>query len=245
MSKKMRILSLLMRSGGFSRASEAEQAIRKGLVLVDGKPVTNPAHSVKASASVEVGGIQLEPQPLTYIILDKPAGVVCQKSLKERTVFDLVKTIPGLDEKTKGSLFCVGRLDKETEGLLIVTNDGHLEKLLTRGRIPKAYLVGVRDPLSDKSMERLREGVEIRDDDTGKSFHVKALSVKRLGPGKLEMSIDEGRKRQIRKMLGAVGNEVVSLKRVGIGKIRIENLDFKGKIYLTTSRKELRSWLQS
>ena len=239
MSKKMRLLSLLMRSGEFSRAFEAEQAIRKGQVIVDGKAVTNPAHSVKLSAEILVEGKVLEARPLTYIILNKPAGVICQKSQKERSVFDLVNDIPGLDQKTKGSLFCVGRLDRDTEGLLIITNDGQLEKLLTRGNIPKTYLVAARNTLSEKDVSMLLEGVQIKDEDSGKAFHVKAISVKRLGPDKIEMSIDEGRKRQVRKMLQAVGNEVISLRRVGIGKLRIEDVDFKGKSYLLASKKDI------
>jgi pseudouridine synthase len=240
MSKKIRLLSLLMRSGEFRKSYDAEQAIKQGRVQVNGKPATNPQHSVKLNAILKVNGRELKAQPLTYIILNKTRGVVCQKSPKEKTVFDLINTIPGIEPKTRSSLFCVGRLDRDTEGLLVMTNDGQLEKTLTRDRIPKTYLLSTINPVSDKDITRLLEGVQIRDDDSRKAFQVKALSIKRLGPNKLEMAIDEGRKRQVKKMLLAVGNEVVSLKRVAIGKLRIESLDFKGKAYIIASKAELK-----
>ena len=242
MSKKMRLLSLLMRSGGFRRSYDAEQAIRKGHVQVDGKVVSNPQHSVKIAAAVKINGRELKAQSLTYIILNKQAGMVCQKSAKEKTVYDIISSMPEIDQKTRSSLFCVGRLDKETEGLLVVTNDGQLEKLLTRkeNHILKTYLVETSNPLAENDLAALQKGVKIKDEDTGKVFPVRALSIKRLGQNRLEMGIDEGKKRQIKKMLQAMDNEVVSLKRVGIGSLRLEDLEFKGKRYLIIKKSELK-----
>ena len=148
--------------------------------------------------------------------------------------------MPEMDQKTRRSLFCVGRLDKETEGLLVVTNDGQLEKLLTRSHIVKTYLVGAKDPVTEKDLSTLLHGVKIRDDDTGKVFQVRALAIKKIAERTLEMGIDEGRKRQVKKMLQAVGNEVTSLKRVAIGNLRLENLDFKGKPYILVSKAGLK-----
>ncbi len=238
MSKKMRLISLLMRSGEFERSFDAEQAIRHGHVYVDGKVLTNPKHSVKMAAVVKIDGRQLLAQPLAYIILNKQAGMVCQKSSKEKTVYDLIASIPEISQKTRSSLFCIGRLDKDTEGLLVVTNDGQLEKQLTRkeNHIIKTYLVETRNPVTDNGFAALRQGVKITDDDTGKVFLVKALAVRKLGQRRLEIGIDEGKKRQIKKMLQAVGNDVVSLKRVGIGNLRLEDLDFKGKSYLLINK---------
>jgi len=238
MSKKMRLVSLLMRSGEFKRSYDAEQAILQGHVYVDGKVLTNPKHSVKMAAVVKINGRQLLAQPLAYIILNKQAGMVCQKSSKEKTVYDLIASIPEINQKTRSSLFCIGRLDKDTEGLLVVTNDGQLEKQLTRkeNHIIKTYLVETRNPVTDNDFAALRQGVKITDDDTGKVFFVKALAVRKLGQRRLEIGIDEGKKRQIKKMLQAVGNDVVSLKRVGIGNLRLEDLDFKGKSYLLINK---------
>ncbi|MCX6814835.1 MAG: hypothetical protein NTY20_04270 [Candidatus Aenigmarchaeota archaeon] len=120
----------------------------------------------------------------------------------------------------------------------MVTNDGQLEKQLTRkeNHIIKTYLVETRNPVTDNDFAALRQGVKITDDDTGKVFFVKALAVRKLGQRRLEIGIDEGKKRQIKKMLQAVGNDVVSLKRVGIGNLRLEDLDFKGKSYLLINK---------
>jgi len=241
MSKKIRLLSLLMRSGEFKRTAEAEEAVRKGKVTVDGKPAANPQHSVKASAVVELDGRRLEAKPLTYVILNKQAGMVCQKTEKEKSIYDVIASMPEIDPKTRKTLFCVGRLDRDTEGLLIVTNDGQVEKLLTKGkRIIKSYHAEALNRISDHDIQTLMRGVEIADDDTEKRFFVKAVAVKRLGERNIEMGIDEGRKRQVKKMFEALGNRVVALRRVGIGSLRLENLDFKGKRYLIASRRGLR-----
>ncbi|MFH1237141.1 MAG: pseudouridine synthase [Candidatus Aenigmatarchaeota archaeon] len=241
MSKKIRLLAKLMRSGEFQRTSEAEKAVREGRIKVDGKPATNPQHSVKANAVISIGERAIEPAAFTYVILDKQKGMVCQKTDKERSVYDVIASMEELDEKTRASLFCVGRLDKDTEGLLIITNDGQLEKLLTKGkRVIKIYAVATAAPVTDGDAAALPKGVQINDDDTGMTFHVKAVAIKRLGERTIELGIDEGRKRQIKKMLEALGNRVVSLRRVGIGKMRIESLDFKGKRYLITIKQDLK-----
>ncbi len=240
MSKRMRLLSLLMRSGEFERSTAAEQAVRDGRVNVDGKAATNPAHSVKMRAVVELDGRPLKARPLTYVILNKQAGMLCQKAEKERTVYDVIASITEIDHKTRNTLFCVGRLDKDTEGLLVVTNDGQLEKLLTKkeNRIIKTYYAETMNRVSDNDIKNLMRGVKIKDDDTGKVFFVKAVAVRKLEERKVEMGIDEGRKRQVKKMFQALGNSVVSLRRVGIGGLRLEDLDFKGKRYLVVNKRD-------
>ncbi|MCX6818201.1 MAG: pseudouridine synthase [Candidatus Aenigmarchaeota archaeon] len=241
MSKKIRLLAKLMRSGEFSRSAEAEEAVRKGRVTVDGKPATNPQHSVKANATVSINDRPIEPVAFTYVILDKQKGMVCQKTDKERNVYEVISSIEEIDPKTRASLFCVGRLDRDTEGLLIITNDGQLEKLLTKGkRIIKIYAVVTDASVTDDDVAALLKGVQVTDDDTGKAFFVKAVAIKRLGEKQIEIGIDEGRKRQIKKMLEALGNHVVSLRRVGIGKMRIESLNFDGKRYLIARKQDLK-----
>lgn len=237
MSKKIRLLAKLMRSGEFRRTAEAEEAVMEGRIQVDGKPATNPQHSIKASAAVSINGRALEPAKLTYVIIDKQKGMVCQKTDKERSVYEVIASMEELDEKTRASLFCVGRLDRDTEGLLIVTNDGQLEKLLTKGkRIIKTYAVATFAPVTDDDVTTLLKGVQITDDDTDRAFFVKAAAIKRLGERTIELSIDDGRKRQVKKMLEALGNHVVSLRRVGIGKMRIESLAFAGKRYIIAGK---------
>ncbi|MCK5023345.1 MAG: rRNA pseudouridine synthase [Candidatus Aenigmarchaeota archaeon] len=242
MSKKIRLRALLMRSGEFERSAIVEQAIRNGEVTVDGKVITNPEHSIKIKSMVKYNGGQVKAQELIYIILNKQTGRVCQKSTKEKTIYDDIAKIPEIDDKIKNTLFCVGRLDKDTEGLLVVTNDGQLEKLLTKkeNRIIKTYRIEAMNPITDENIETLEEGVNITDDDKEKIFFVKAIATKKLGTRKIEMEIDEGKKRQIKKMFQAIGNEVVSLKRVGIGNLRIENVNFNEKNYVIINKSDLK-----
>lgn len=236
----MRLLSLLMRSGEFQRSAEAEQAVRDGRVSVGGTKATNPAHSVKMRSVVELDNRKLSARPLTYVILNKQAGMVCQKTVKEKNVYEVIASMEEIDPVTRNTLFCVGRLDRDTEGLLIITNDGQLEKLLTKGkRVLKTYSVETAAPVSDDDIATLQRGVEIEDDDTEKAFLVKAVAIKRLGERKVEISIDEGKKRQVKKMFEALGNHVVSLKRVAIGNLRLEDLDFKDKRYLIVNKRDL------
>ncbi|MFH1978721.1 MAG: pseudouridine synthase [Candidatus Aenigmatarchaeota archaeon] len=241
MSKKTRLLSLLMRSGEFERSDHAEKEIISGHVSVDGKIVKDPKNSFKINSVIKVKEHKLELQNLTYIILNKPKGVICQKSSKEKTIYDIINGIVEIDKKMKNTLFSIGRLDKDTTGLLIVTNDGQIEKNLTRKEygILKTYHVKMKSAMKDDDIERLLGGVRITDDDVGKKFLVKAMEIKKIGKKEIEIVIGEGRKRQIKKMLKSLGNEVVDLKRVGIGKLRIEDLDFKNKSYLILSESSL------
>lgn len=223
MSRKIRLLSYVMKSGEFIRSYNASQAIHKGLIKVDGKVVTDPKSGVKLLAAVKYDGRTLTIQKPLYFALNKPTGVICQKSRKEKTIYDLLEKIPGIGQKEKNSLFSVGRLDKDTSGLLIVTNDGQIEKRI-RAAI-KTYLVETKTQLTEKDLDQLREGVRIKDEDTGRVFFVKGKA-ERAGK-KIELSIRSGRKRQVRKMIQAVGNEVLALERVGIGNLRLKDIYFQ------------------
>jgi len=242
MTKKTRLLSLLMRSGEFERSGDAAEAIICGHVSVDGKIAKDPKHSFKLNSVIMFKERELKLQDLTYLILNKPKGFICQKSSKEKTIYDVINRITEIDKKTKNTLFSVGRLDKDTTGLIVITNDGRLEKVLTRKEhgILKTYHVKTKNITTDECIERLLLGVKIKDDDAGKEFMVKALKIKRLGKKEMEIVIGEGRKRQIKKMLESLGNEVIGLKRVGIGTLRIEDLNFKDKPYIIVTCNHLK-----
>jgi pseudouridine synthase len=242
MPKKMRVLSLLMRSGEFLRSADADQAVRQGRVTVGGKAVTNPAHSVKMSLELKLDGRVLKPMQPVYMIMNKKAGLVCQKSAGEKTVYDVIGSIKEIDPRTRNTLFCVGRLDRDTEGLLVVTNDGQVEKLLTKkeSHVVKTYEAVVEKPVSEADLEKLRHGVSIKDDDSEKTFLVKASSARRLDNNTLEICIDEGRKRQVKKMVEAIGNKTISLRRTGVGSLMLKDVDFGGKDYLIVKKSELK-----
>jgi 16S rRNA pseudouridine516 synthase len=237
---KTRLVAILMRSGEFERSFVAEQAIRLGHVTVNEEVVKNPNFSFRSGAVVKLDGRKLEQFPFVYAIFNKKAGVVCQKTSKDKTIYDDIAAMPELDAGTKRSLFCVGRLDRDTEGLIIVTNDGRVERAVTKQHVKKTYDVDCRDPVTDKEIATLKRGVRISDDDTGREFFVTASSARRLGERRLELVIDEGRKRQVKKMLLAVGNEVTALRRVAIGKLRLYEVDFGQKDYVIVDKRALK-----
>ncbi|HLD56684.1 MAG TPA: pseudouridine synthase [archaeon] len=243
---KIRLRAFLMRSGEFSKAHDAIRLVKFGKILVNGKPIRNAEYSVKTKDKVEIvdkGRKELKLKPFVYIVFNKPAGFVCQKTNKEPSVYELIDRIREVNPETRKTLFCVGRLDMDTEGLLIVTNDGRVgnEFLRPENHVTKAYFVETEKALSEGDLKRLVSGVEIKSED-GKHF-VKALNTKLLGENSVEVVIDEGKKRQVKLMFEAIGNKVVYLKRVGLGKLRIENLDFKGKNYIILERQELEKML--
>jgi len=246
MSKSVRLLTYLMKTGEFARTTDAENAIKSGYITVDGKKVTRVQNFVRNNSKIiiEKNGKPVPASQVknTYIIFNKPSGYICQKSIRgEKSIYDLLSGIKELDEKTKRSLFTVGRLDMDTDGLLIMTNDGSLEKELMnpKSHISKTYIATVsRDP-NIKEKEKLVKGMTIRDDDTGREFFVKALFVHTVGKDRLLMIIDEGKKRQIKRMLGVFGIEVLALRRVGIGNMRLDKINFGGKNYRVSSLDEI------
>lgn len=160
---------------------------------------------------VAVDGVPVGVRPgLVYYLLNKPAGVVstAKDTHGRRTVVDLVPSEP--------RVYPVGRLDSMTEGLLLLTNDGELANRLTHPShgVDKEYLVEVDRPLSERSISRLRAGVELDDGPTAPA------KVSQPTPGVVRITIHEGRNRQVRRMCAAVGHEVIRLVRVRIGPLR-------------------------
>jgi 23S rRNA pseudouridine2605 synthase len=203
----MRLAKFLSRAGVASRRS-AEAIVAQGRVTVAGEVVSDPAADVSPRACVCVDGIQVAlEQPAVYM-LNKPRGVVstAKDTHARQTVIDLV------DSDVR--LYPVGRLDRDSVGLIFLTNDGELANRLTHPRygVEKTYRARVRfGPVSDATLAWLRAGVAL---DDGISTAVRAGCV---SPHVLEVSIREGRKHQVRRMLAAVGHPVTSLERVAFG----------------------------
>jgi 23S rRNA pseudouridine2605 synthase len=212
-----RLAKHLAHAGVASRRA-AEEIIAAGRVTVDGETVTDPARGVTGAEAIAVDGEALaraEPQRLVYAV-HKPAGVVstARDPQGRRTVVDLVPEV-------STRLYPVGRLDAETTGLILLTNDGDLANHLTHPRyeVPKTYRARVANgPVSERALRALREGLDL-DDGRTLPAHVRAL-----GPGELELTIREGRKRQVRRMLDAVGHPALALRRVGFGPLRLGDL---------------------
>ena len=211
----MRLAKYLAHAGVASRRA-AESIIAGGRVSVDGELVTDPARDVDDNARVSVDGRALGgPEPRVTYAVNKPAGVVStvRDTHGRPTVTSLVPS--------GRRLYPVGRLDADTTGLILLTNDGELANLLTHPRyeVPKTYRARV-EPLrvSEGALGRLRDGVELEDGVTAPA------RTRQLRPGTLEITIREGRKRQVRRMLEAVGHRVVSLERVAFGPLPLRGL---------------------
>ena len=184
-------------------------------MAVGGQVVTDPARDVDESSGVTLDGRPLAPEPREVYALNKPRGVVstARDTHGRRTVTELVPS--------ERRLYPVGRLDAETTGLILLTNDGELANRLTHPRyeVEKVYRVSVDPPsVSEADLRRLREGVELDDGRTAPA------RVRQLEPGLLEVTLREGRKRQVRRMCEAVGHRVTALERTAFGPLRLERL---------------------
>jgi 23S rRNA pseudouridine2605 synthase len=211
----MRLAKYLAHAGVASRRA-AERLIADGRVTVGGQTVTDPARDVDESGDVRFDGRPVGPESREVFALNKPAGVVstARDTHGRPTVVSLIPS--------ERRLYPVGRLDADTTGLILLTNDGELANQLTHPRyeVPKTYIARVEPaPVSERSLRALREGVELDDGVTSPA------SARQRAPGVLEITIAEGRKRQVRRMAEAVGHRVVTLERVAFGPLRLERLE--------------------
>jgi 23S rRNA pseudouridine2605 synthase len=197
----VRLNAYLARAGVASRRG-ADELIKAGRVLVNGEPGQLNTF-VQSRDRVEVDGTRVTLQKLTYILLNKPAGVVTTASDPHGrpTVVELAPREP--------RVVPVGRLDADTTGALLLTNDGQLSHRLAHPRygVEKVYEAEVEGEPDDAVLQRLEHGVELEDGLTAPA------NARRLGPSRIELTIHEGRNRQVRRMLEAVGHPVVHLHR--------------------------------
>lgn len=203
--------------------SEVKAFIKKGRVTVNGETAKAPEQKVDETRdTVTLDGRSFSYQKFFYYMLHKPAGVVTAvRDHHDQTVLDLLVDAPGKD------LSPVGRLDKDTEGLLLITNDGALShRLLSPVKhVPKTYLVHTKKPVTSQMCEKLEAGVEIGDETPTAPAKAKLLSDTDCG---LLLTITEGRFHQVKRMLQAVGNEVVYLKRLSMGTLVLDETLSKG-----------------
>jgi 23S rRNA pseudouridine2605 synthase len=207
-------LAKFLAHGGVASRRKAEEIIGSGRVTVDGEVVTDPARDVGEGDDVRVDGSPVGAEPREVWAVHKPVGVVstAREPGNRPAVVSLVES--------EARLYPVGRLDADSSGLILLTNDGELANLLTHPRyeVPKAYRVELRRPPGDADLRRLADGVELEDGRTAPA------EVRRVGEREVEVVLREGRNRQVRRMAETVGNEVVSLRRVGFGPIELGDL---------------------
>ena len=212
----MRLAKFLAHAGVASRRG-AEEIVRAGRVTVADEVVTDPARDVDADSGVAVDGRYLEgPEARVVFVVNKPPGVLstAADTHGRRTVVDLVPS-------AGARLYPVGRLDADSTGLILVTNDGDLAQRLTHPsfEVPRTYRATVRpSPVPERALRTLREGVDL---DDGRTAPAK---VRQPRPGVLELTIHEGRNHQVKRMCEAIGHRVNTLQRVRFGPLRLDDL---------------------
>lgn len=226
----MRLDKFLCDTAGLTR-TEAKNAVKKGQIAVNGQVQKAADFKVKETTdTVTFQGRPLSYAAFHYYMLHKPAGVItATEDKKESTVMDILK-----EEKVK-NLFPVGRLDKDTEGLLLITDDGELAHnlLSPKKHVDKEYLVKVRDSISEDDCKKLAEGVDIGDEKP-----TAPAKVERVAEKEILLTIREGRFHQVKRMLQAVGNEVLYLKRLSMGSLRLPK-DLEKGAYRPLSEDEI------
>jgi len=227
-------LAKFLAHGGVASRRKAELIIGNGRVTVGGEVVTDPARDVGAGDDVRVDGSPVGEEAREVWAVNKPAGVV--STAKEPGDRPAVVTL--VDSEAR--LYPVGRLDADSTGLLLLTNDGELANRLTHPRyeVPKAYRLELRRPPSESDLRKLERGVELEDGMTAPA------KVRRLGEREVEIVLREGRNRQVRRMAEAVGNRVVSLRRVRFGPIALADLT-EGQSRLLSDEEVSRLWEDS
>lgn len=217
MSAPLNLVVYLARAGVGSRRS-CDELVRDGAVAVNGETVTFPRHKVEEADVVAVNGEPVSPRTLRYVLVNKPRGVASTRSdpHADRVIVDLVP-----DGR---ALFPVGRLDVDTTGLIVLTNDGVLANRLMHPRygVPKTYTARVRGKVTKRALASLREGIVLEDGVTAPAeVTLRKQSAK---TALLDLTIHEGRKRQVRRMFQALGLPVEELHRRRYGPLSDKGL---------------------
>lgn len=220
----MRLQKYIADAGICSRR-KAEELIANGEVKLNGEVVTAMGIIVEDGDKVEVSGRRVSAEKKVYYMLNKPKGYVT--TVKDQ--FDRPCVLDLISGDTEKRVYPAGRLDYNTEGLLILTNDGEFVNKITHpsNKIEKKYVAVVNGKISDENIEKLKKGVNV----DGKRTLPAKVFLSELFKDKcvVEVTITEGRNRQVRKMFEAVGHHVIDLKRVSVGNLELGNLK-TGKI---------------
>ena len=204
---------------GFGTRSQVKDLLKKGQVMVNGEVVKKPELKINETTDqILCQGKKASYQKNIYLMLHKPTGVVsATEDNREKTVLDLVRP-----EDRKNGLFPVGRLDKDTEGLLLLTDDGELaHRLLSpKKHVDKTYYAKIDGQVTKEHIEQFREGLDIGDE---KKTLPAVLTILLSGPvSEIEITIHEGRFHQIKRMFEAVGCKVTYLKRLSMGSLVLD-----------------------
>ncbi len=211
-----RLDKVLVETGRWSR-KEAKELIRRGQVLVNGVVIRQPERKIEPeAAALTVRGEQISWNRYCYLMMNKPAGVLtATKDREQKTVLDLLPTA-----LRRQGVVPVGRLDKDTEGLLLLTNDGVLahQLLSPRYRVKKCYLVATDGTVDQEDVTAFRGGMVLRDGTQCLPAELEALEA-----GYCLVTLREGKYHQVKRMLAACGKPVRALKRLSIGALKLDD----------------------
>ncbi len=210
----MRIQKFLSHAGVCSRR-EGEKYIKNGFITLNGEKLLNPATNIDTDNDIVcVKGVHVNiNEKFLYVVLNKPTGYVTTcKQAGKKIILDLIDL--------KERVYPVGRLDKNSSGLIILTNDGRIHHRLSHPSFDheKEYVVTVLRPISDRNLKKMASGIVLSEIKTRKA------KIKRLGESSFNIILKEGKKRQIRRMVKSVGNKVDELTRIRVANIKIQNL---------------------
>lgn len=216
---------------GIATRKESTKILKKGLVTVNGEVVKSPKVKININDEIIYNGMEFLYEEFVYYILNKPAGYVsATKDNLHPTVIELLD-----DNHYQNDLFPVGRLDIDTTGLLLITNDGNLahKMLHPKNHVKKTYIAELERPLDAVQIEKLEAGVIINED-----YLTKPAQVRQIETVVAEITISEGKFHQVKKMFAAVGNNVVNLERIKFGNLELPE-DLEQADYMIVDREQI------
>ena len=228
------LLEKILQSQGFGSRKYCQQLIKNGSVLIENQICDNPKQNINTDQLVfQVFGEEYQYREHVYIVLNKPQGYECShQATHHKSVFSLFPEI-----LLHRGIQCVGRLDQDTTGLLLLTDNGQFLQALTHPRkhVPKVYHVTTVDPITPEKIQGLQQGVELRNE---KGIYA-ATDIQLFSEHQLSMTIHQGVYHQVKRMLAAVGNKVEALHRHQVGLLELPDLPEGEWMYLSDEQKQL------
>ncbi|MEM4397334.1 MAG: pseudouridine synthase [Candidatus Woesearchaeota archaeon] len=240
---KIHLHQFLSRTGLFKSKKEIIDSVKNGFVTIDEQIIINPMYRFNPSKRVVKykGNILKIVDKKYYYVINKPIGYLSTRltSLdiynKKKSVFDLLD----IEEKIKRTLFAVGRLDEDTSGLLIITNDGKFGFKIAHPKfeIKKTYYVVLEKPITENKIKEIEQGITINVEIDGKyiKYKTKPFKIKLISERKLFITLSEGKKREVRKIFEAINNKVLKLERISINNLNLKELALKQGQYKEVS----------
>jgi len=251
--KKVYLHQFLSKTGLFASKVELIRAIRNGEIKINDRPVINPFFQFRSGKKIVYwkGQPIKEVEGFVYILLNKPEGYLSSrltamdKKLGKKSMFDIIEKDKNLDETTKKTLFSVGRLDEDTSGLIMITNDGKFCTKMTNPKydVSKIYHAVLEKPLNKEAIAKIEKGIIIELEENGKITKYKTkgckINMESGSDKKLTLTLFEGKKREARRIFQAAGNKVLQLERVAIGNLQLKDLEIKEGEFMHAERQFL------